>query len=105
MKPLEALRALGTEREAPVEAKQRVHAALMASLAAGAAGATSVVGQAGSLPPVGPAASSVMAGFTSTKALVVAAGIWLMGGATGAALYGALHKQDVRVVYVERPVF
>ena len=37
MKPLETLRALGTGGEAPVEAKQRVYSALMASLGAVAA--------------------------------------------------------------------
>src|SRR6478609_7769289 len=107
MKSLEALRALGTGGEAPVEAKQRVQAALMASLAAaaaasaGAAGASSA-GQSGFVS-MGPSAGP-LAGLTSAKALTIAAGIWLMGGATGAALYSALHRQEVRVVYVDRPV-
>ena len=108
MKSLEALRALGTGGEAPVEAKQRVQAALMASLAAaaaasaGAAGATSA-GQSGFVS-MGASAAGPLAGLTSAKALTIAAGIWLMGGATGAALYSALRHQEVRVVYVDRPV-
>lgn len=100
MKPLEALRALGTGGEAPVEAKQRVQAALVASLSAmtasTAAAASAAAGGAGqSGPPV--------AGLTSSKVLAIAAGIWLIGGATGAALFGALRPQEVRVVYVDRP--
>ena len=86
MKSLEALRALGTGAEAPADAKQRVQAALLASIARSAT-------------------SPLIAGLTNAKVLAVAGGIWLMGGATGAALYGALRTQEVRVVYVDRPVF
>ena len=106
MKPLEALRALGTGGEAPVDAKQRVQAALLASIAATAAatGATLAAQSAAvSTAPTAAVAGS-LAGLTSAKALAIAGGIWLIGGATGAALYGALHRQEVRVVYVDRPV-
>src|SRR6188768_990927 len=103
MKPLETLRALGTGGEAPASAKQRVYGALMASLgAAAAATAAAEIAKTASLPAT-PA--PLVAGLSSAKALAVAAGIWLIGGATGAALYGALHPQEVRVVYVDRPVF
>jgi hypothetical protein len=103
MKPLEALRALGTGGEAPTDAKQRVRDALLASLAAtSAATAASAAAQSATSKA---ATSPLFAGLTSAKVLAIAGGIWLMGGATGAALYGALHKQDVRVVYVDRPVF
>jgi len=102
MKPLETLRALGTGDEAPAEAKQRVYSALMASMAAVAAtttAATMVQSSALSSSPV-----PLIAGFSNAKALAVAAGIWLIGGATGATLYSALHQQEVRIVYVDRPV-
>jgi len=102
VKPLETLRALGTGGEAPAEAKQRVRSALMASLGAAAAASTAAaIAKSATLPP---APAPLIAGLTSAKALTVAAGIWLIGGATGAALYGALHPQEVRVVYVDRPV-
>lgn len=102
MKPIETLRALGTGGEAPASAKQRVYGALMASLGAAAA-VTAAAGIAKT--SVAPAPAPLIAGLSSAKALAVAAGIWLIGGATGAALYGALHPQEVRVVYVDRPVF
>jgi|SRR6185369_6458925 len=105
MKPLEALRALGTGGEAPPEAKQRVEAALTASLAAAAAATVvSSAARSAGLASTPPATSPLILGLTSAKVLAVAGGIWLMGGATGAALYGALHTQEVRVVYVDRPV-
>ncbi|HYP97063.1 MAG TPA: hypothetical protein VER96_00220 [Polyangiaceae bacterium] len=105
MKSLEALRALGTGGEAPADAKQRVQAALMASIAAStAATAAAVASQSAALSSAPTAGSPLLAGLTSAKALAVAAGIWVMGGATGAALYGALRTQEVRVVYVDRPV-
>ena len=101
MKPLETLRALGTGGDAPADAKQRVYGALMASLGATAATAgAAALDKSATLPP-----APLIAGLSSAKALAVAAGIWLIGGATGAALYGALHPQEVRVVYVDRPVF
>ena len=103
MKPLETLRALGTGGEAPSEAKQRVYGALMASLGAAAAAGSAAAAIAKSAS-VAPAPASLVAGLSSAKVLLVAAGIWLVGGATGAALYGALHRQEVRVVYVDRPV-
>src|SRR4051812_19191882 len=102
MKPLETLRALGTGGEAPAEAKQRVRAALLATLgAAAAASAAAVAATPARLPP---APAPLVAGLTSGKALLAAAGIWLIGGATGAALYGAMHSREVRVVYVDRPL-
>lgn len=101
MKPLEALRALGTHGEAPLAAKQRVHAALMVSLGTAASAASATPAQPRTLTA---APTPVVAGLTGAKALVVAGGIWLMGGLTGAALYGALHTQEVRVIYVDRPV-
>ena len=101
MTPLEALRALGTGAPAPNEAKQRVHNALLASLegAAAAAGATAVPKPTAS-PPTKPL--GVAAGAAGSKTVAIAVGIWLLGGATGAALYGALRPQRVRVVYVDR---
>jgi hypothetical protein len=98
MKPLETLRALGTGGEAPTEAKQRVYGALMASLGA-AAGAATIAKSASVAAP-----APLIAGLSGAKTLAVAAGIWLIGGATGAALYGALNPREVRVVYVDRPV-
>jgi len=102
MKRIETLRALGTGGEAPASAKQRVYEALMASLGTAAA-VTAAAGIAKT--SLAPAPAPLLAGLSSAKALAVAAGIWLIGGATGAALYGALHPQEVRVVYVDRPVF
>jgi hypothetical protein len=111
VKPLETLRALGTGGEAPSDAKQRVYGALMTSLATAAAAGTAVAAAANTAAAAAaksavltPAPVPLLAGLTSAKALAVAAGIWLIGGATGAALFGALHPQEVRVVYVERPV-
>jgi len=102
MKPLETLRALGTGGEAPAEAKQRVYGALLASMGAVAATtAAAAVARSGTLVP---APASLIGGLSSAKALAAAAGIWLIGGATGALLYSALEPQEVRVVYVDRPV-
>jgi len=103
MKPLEALRALGSGGEAPADAKERVHAALMASLGTAAA-AAAVTSAAAPSATLAPTATPLIAGLTTAKALAVAGGIWLIGGATGAALYGAMRTQEVRVVYVDRPV-
>lgn len=104
MKPLEVLRALGTGSEPPAETKQRVYGALLASLEVAAmAGATAQVIPKGPVP-LPPAPAPLLAGAVGSKALLVATGIWLLGGAMGAALYGALHPQQVRVVYVDRPV-
>jgi hypothetical protein len=102
MKPLETLRALGTGGEAPVEAKQRVHSALMASLGTVAVTTGAAAGaQSGTLAPT---SAPLIGGLSSAKVLATAAGLWLVGGVTGALLYGALHPQEVRVVYVDRPV-
>ena len=104
MKPLDALRALGTGGEAPAEAKQRVYGALLGSLesaAAAAAVAAALPKASATLPAT---AAPAVAGAVSSKMLLAAAGIWLMGGATGAALYGALGHEQVSVVYVDRPV-
>jgi len=102
--PLETLRALDAGEEAPAQAKARVRAALLASLEAAAvataAGTLTHPKPIGTLPPVPPA---LVAGAVSSKTLTVALGIWLFGGVTGAALYGALRPQQVRVVYVDRP--
>jgi len=107
MKPLEALRALGTGGEAPAEAKQRVYATLAASAAAGAAQvvapADGALG-ASRAAAVVPSPAPFVGGLSGAKALAVAAGIWVIGGATGAALYGALRPREVQVVYVDRPV-
>jgi hypothetical protein len=105
MKPIEALRALGTGGEAPADAKLRVQAALFASIAASAAatGATAAA-QSAAVSTAPTAAAGSLAGLTSAKALALASSIWLIGGATGAALYSALHREEVRVVYVDRPV-
>ncbi len=108
MKPLAALQALGPGPEPDAQVKERVYGALLASLegaaAVGAAGAAAALSKATSLPSVAPAAVPLVAGIASSKALLIGGAIWLIGGATGAALYGAFHRQDVRVVYVDRPV-
>ncbi len=107
MKPLAALRALGPGPEPDAHVKERVYGALLASLeGAAAAGAASAVAALPSKGPatVAPAAAPLLAGMTSSKALLVAGAIWLIGGATGAALYGALRREPVHVVYVDRPV-
>lgn len=104
MKPLEALRALGPGRDAPAEAKQRVYGALLASLEAAAAGTVGAAAAAKASALVPHSAAPALAGIASTKALLIGAGIWLIGGATGAALYGAFQHEQVRVVYVDRPV-
>jgi|GEM_PF-917541 hypothetical protein len=104
MTPLETLRALGTGSEAPVQAKQRVYSALLLSLeaaaGAAAAGVAAVPRPPATLPPT---PLPVLGGIAGGKTLALAAGIWLLGGATGAALYGALRPQQVRVVYVDQP--
>ena len=104
MKPLEALRALGPGRDAPAEAKQRVYGALWASLEASAIGTASAAASAKAGAALAPSAAPALAGIASSKALLIGAGIWLIGGATGAALYGAFQHEQVRVVYVDRPV-
>ncbi len=106
MTPLEALRALGTGAEAPSEAKQRVHGALLASLEGAAAAAAAAAGTSALAKPsttLPPAPLAVVAGAAGSKTVAIAVGIWLLGGATGAALYGALRPQQVHVVYVDRP--
>ena len=108
MTALETLRALGTGNDAPSESKQRVYGALLASLEAAAlagagAGATAGAPALPKPPPSLPPAPLV-AGIASSKSLGIAASIWLLGGVTGAALYGALRPSQVRVVYVDRPV-
>lgn len=107
MKPLETLRVLGTGGEAPADAKERVYGALLATLAAAATttAAAAVAPLDGSAPAgtLLPASAPLLAGLSSAKGLALAAGIWLIGAATGAALYSALHPQEVRIVYVDRP--
>ena len=102
MKPLEALRALGPGIEPPVQARERVYSALLASLSvaggSAASGAAAATKGPASLPPV---PTPLLAGVASSKLLSVAAVIWLLGGATGAALYGALRPPSERVVYVD----
>ena len=104
MTPLEALRALGTGHDVPVETKKRVYGALLASLeVAAATGAIAhVVAKAPSTRP--PSPMPMLANAVGLKAILVATGVWLLGGAMGAALYGAMRPQQVRVVYVDRPV-
>jgi hypothetical protein len=103
MTALETLRALGTGNDAPSESKERVYGALLASIEAAAlAGATAGAAALPKPPPSLPPAPLV-AGITGSKTLAVAASIWLLGGVTGAALYGALRPAQVRVVYVDRP--
>jgi hypothetical protein len=100
MTPLETLRRLGTGDDAPSESKQRVYGALLASLEAAAlAGTAALPKPPGSLPP-----APLVAGLAGSKTLAIAASIWLLGGVTGAALYGALRPSQVRVVYIDRPV-
>jgi hypothetical protein len=109
VKTLAALRALGPGSEPEAQVKERVYGALLASLegaaAVGAAGAAAAALSKAPLPAsVAPATAPLLAGIASTKALLIGAAIWLIGGATGAALFGAFHRQEVRVVYVDRPV-
>src|SRR4051812_21241464 len=103
MTALEALRALGTAKDAPSESKQRVYGALLASIEAAAlAGATAGAAALPKPPPSLPPAP-LLAGIAGSKTLAIAASIWLLGGVTGAALYGALRPSQVRVVYIDRP--
>ena len=106
MKSLDALRALGPGRDAPGAAKERVYSALLASLEAAAIGTAGAAkaSAAKASAALSPAATPALAGLASSKALLIGAGIWLIGGATGAALYGAFQHEHVRVVYVDRPV-
>jgi hypothetical protein len=99
MTPLETLRALGTGEDAPLESKQRVYGALLASLEVAAAAGIAAVPK----PPASVHPALVPAGAISVKTAAIAASIWLLGGVTGAAVYGALRPSQVRVVYVERP--
>lgn len=95
MKPLDALRALGTGGEAPAPAKERVYDALLASLE----GATAPMAR-------GPAAnfgSSATPPTLNAKLWALGTAIWVVGGITGAFLYGALRPPAARLVYVERP--
>jgi hypothetical protein len=100
MTPLETLRALGTGEDAPTESKQRVYGALLASLEVAAlAGAIAAAPK----PPVSVHRALIPASAVSAKTAAIAVSIWVLGGVTGAALYGALRPSGVRVVYVERP--
>ncbi|MEO7035263.1 MAG: hypothetical protein ABI548_15180 [Polyangiaceae bacterium] len=101
MKPLDALRALGPGSEPPVEVKQRAAGMLFAALEAAAV--VSVLSKPPAPASVHSAQASSLAGMSGSKIVAVAAGIWLAGGVTGAALYRALLPAEVRVVYVERP--
>jgi hypothetical protein len=104
--PLDTLRALGTGSEPPAETKERVAGALFVALdAAAAATSTAAIAKHSVAPAsVHPVAASLLGGIAGTKVLAVAAGIWLVGGITGAALYRGLRPQELRVVYVDRPV-
>jgi hypothetical protein len=104
--PLDTLRALGTGSEPPAEAKERVAGVLFAALdAAAAATAAAAIAKHPVAPAsVHPVAASLLGGIAGTKVLAVAAGIWLVGGITGAALYRGLRPQELRVVYVDRPI-
>jgi hypothetical protein len=105
MTPLQTLRALGSGEEAPVEAKERVYSSVLAALDAAAlvaAGSLTLPKSDASLPPA-PLPSAVLT-TVSAKTLAVAAGIWLIGGVTGAALYSALRPTREHVIYVDRPV-
>jgi len=102
MTALAKLRALGTGSEPPIEAKQRVYRSVLAAI--DAAAATGAGGAAlAKRPPSSPPALQ-LASLARSKAALIAAGIWLFGGATGAVLYGAFRPEPVRVVYVERPL-
>lgn len=103
MKPLDALHSLGSGSEPPAEAKQRVYGSVLAALEIAAASAAAAAAPKPSAT-VPPAAPPLLAGMASSKALLLAAGVWLTGGVTGAALFGALRPQTVRVVYVDRPL-
>ncbi len=104
--PLDTLRALGTGNEPPAEAKERVAGALFAALdsAAVATGAAAIAEHSLANASVRPMAGSLLGGVAGSKLLAVAAGIWLAGGITGAALYRGLRPEEVRVVYVDRAV-
>jgi hypothetical protein len=103
MTPLETLRALGTGSEPPLATKQRVASALFSVLEAAAlAGGAGAAAKHSVAPSAHPTALSVFGGAAGTKVLAVAAGIWLIGGVTGAAIYRAWRPQEVRVVYVDR---
>jgi len=104
VKPLEALRSLGTGSEPPADAKQRVYGALLASLDGAAAAATIASATPKASATLAPAIAPALTGITGSKLLLIGAGIWLIGGATGAALYGSLQREQVRIVYVDRPV-
>lgn len=106
MKPLDTLRALGAGDEPPAETKERVAGALFAALdtAASATAASALVKHSVVPASMHPVASSLLGGAAGTKLLAVAAGIWLVGGITGAALYRGLRPQELRVVYVDRPI-
>src|SRR5450432_884823 len=103
MTPLETLRALGTGNEPPAEAKERVAGALFATIeTAAAAAGTAAIAKHTVSPSLRAAATPLLGGVAGTKLLLVAAGIWLMGGVTGAAIYRAFRLQEVRVVYIDR---
>lgn len=93
MTSLKTLRELGVGAEPPVAAKRRVYDAVLASLAG------VPLEQA---PAPHPAPKSSLAGLGTARALTIAGGIWLFGGAMGAILYGAWRAPQVRVVYVDR---
>jgi hypothetical protein len=96
MTSLKTLRGLGIGAEPPLASKRRVYDGVLASLPA-----VPTLEQASTPHPPAP---SFVAGLGSARALAIAAGIWLFGGATGAILYGAWRAPQVRVVYVDRPI-
>ena len=102
MKPLDTLRQLGPGSEPPEKAKQRVFQSLLAALEIAAA-ATAAAPAAATPKPPATTPSALLLGGASPKALLVAAGLWLAGVATGGALVFALRAPTKSVVYVDRP--
>jgi hypothetical protein len=75
----------------------------MAAIGAGNAGVA-----LSSIRPTAAAARTTqvhwLSGAAGAKLIAVGAAFWLLGGATGAAVYRAFRPQEVRVVYVGHPV-
>jgi hypothetical protein len=85
----------------PLQAKQRVYRAVLDAVELAAANAAA---NAALINPPGTPVTLPIAGIVRSKAVLVAVGIWLVGGGTGAVLYGLLRPEQVRVMYVERPL-
>lgn len=99
---LPTLRSLGMGNDPPLQAKQRVYRAVLDAIEVAAANASSNAALI-NRPPSAPSTLPI-AGLVRSKAVLVAVGIWLFGGGTGAVLYGLLRPEQVRVMYVERPL-